>query len=308
MTHFPLRILLPIVALIFATMSANAQNGQGSSPSRSPFNAGYLYKFNTSIDDGGDISSQFFNARATLPLLIEEGRFIGISGAYYLNAYDFSGGDPGSFAALDPWDNVHSIRLGMPIRWDLGNDWVFFGAPSVRYVGESSANFSDAITWGVITGFSYRFSDTLTLGPGIGYVAQIEDDASIFPVIFVDWKLGGNFSLSTGPTVGASLGPGLAINWAFADRWELSVGARYEKLRFRLDEDSAASPGGVGEDRSIPVFAALSYQASDNLRLALIGGVGFGNKLELSDGDGKWVRDSNYDPSPFLGVNAAFSF
>jgi hypothetical protein len=286
-------------------MSADAQN---SSSSRSPFNTGYLYKFDTSIDDGGEVSSQFFNVRASVPLLMEEGRFIGLSGAYYLNAYDFSGGGPDSLAPLDPWDNIHSIRLGAPIRWDFGNDWTFFGIPSVRFVGEDGAKVGDAIAWGGLAGFSYRFNDQLTLGPGIGYVAQIEDDPSIFPVILVDWKLAGDLSLSTGPTVGASLGPGLALNWQFADRWELSVGGRYEKLRFRLDENSTASPGGVGEDRTIPVFAAISYQASENWRLAILGGVGFGNKLELADGDGDTILERNSDPTPFVGVNAAFSF
>ena len=195
MDHLSIRTVLASLALIVVTVSANAQ---GSSSARAPFNAGYLYKFETSTDDGGDVSSQFFHVRASVPLLMEEGRFIGLSGAYYLNAYDFSGGDPGSLTALDPWEHVHSFRLGTPIRWELGGDWTFFGIPSVRYVGEGSADFSDALSWGALAGFSYRFSDQLTLGPGIGYVSQIEDDASIFPIILVDWKLGGDFSLSTG--------------------------------------------------------------------------------------------------------------
>ena len=305
MTRFRLLSLLTLGAALIGAPSAGAQSNAAS---RSPLNTGYLYDFNASIDDGGDVSSHFFHIRGTAPLLMEEGRFIGVSAAYYLNSYTFSGGADGSFASLDPWENVHTIRLALPIRWQLSENWNFFGVPMVRYIGENGADFGDALSGGIITGVSYRFGERLTLGPGFGYITQIEDDASIFPVILVDWKLSDNLSLSTGPAVGASLGPGLALNWQVADRLQFTLGARYEKLRFRLDESSRASAGGVGEDRGIPVFGALSYQASDNWRLALLGGVSFGNELLLEDAGGREVIESDYGTQPFVGVNAAFTF
>ena len=103
-------------------------------------------------------------------------------------------------------------------------------------------------------------------------------------VIAFNWKLTEALSLTTGPSVGATPGPGLALNWDISDKTRFFLGARYEKLRFRLDKNNSASPGGVGEDRGIPVFVGLSFQAAKHLRLSLVGGVDFGNELRLEDG------------------------
>ena len=79
-------------------------------------------------------------------------------------------------------------------------------------------------------------------------------------------------------------------------------------MGFRLDEDERAAPGGVGEDRSIPVYGAITYQASDHWRLSLLGGVGFGNELTLDDAGGSEIIQRDYDPSAFLGVNVSWTF
>ena len=279
------------------------------SSNASPLTLGYMHDFKTDVDGGGEVSSDFFYIRGGVPLYRGEGRIIALSAGYNFNSYDFKGGRPDSFAGIDPWSDVNTYRLGLPIKWDIGeSDWTFFGIPTIRSTGEGGADFGDTITGGVITGFSYKFGERLTLGPGIGYIGQLEDDASIFPVIFVDWRFADGWSLSTGPAVGSSLGPGLALNWDATDRLRLSIGARYEKLRFRLGEDSRAAPGGIGEDRSIPVFGAITYQASDHWRLSLLGGVGFGNELKLEDGGGSEIIQRDYDPSPFLGVNVSWTF
>jgi hypothetical protein len=298
-----IRHFLLLSAFISTPVISRAQ------PDRSPLSTGYIYQFGTGIDDGGgEISSHFFHVRAGVPLYREEGKLIALSAAYQLNAFEFSGGSAGGFAALDPWGDIHTARLSAPIRWEFGERWSFFGLPSIRSVGESGAGFGDSLSGGFLLGASYKFGERLTLGPGIGYISQMEDDASIFPIILIDWKLTDTLSLTTGPSVGATQGPGLALSWDISDRLRLSLGARYEKLRFRLDSASAASPGGIGEDRSIPVFAGLTLQATDHWKFSLLGGVGFGNELSVEDDGGNSVSKSDYDPSPFIGVNASFSF
>jgi hypothetical protein len=294
-------ILLSTCLIVGATTALQAQE-------RAPIQAGYLYDFKADIDDGGDVSSQFFYAQGGIPLVMEEELFISLGASYYLNSYDFSGGPAGSFAALDPWHNVRTIGLGGFVKWKFADDWELFGIPSVRSTGESGANFGDTIGGGALIGVSYKFGDRLTLGPGIGYMTQIEDDASIFPIILVDWKITDSLSLTTGPTAGATLGPGLALNWQLNDALTFSFGARYEKLRFRLDEANRAAPGGVGEDRSIPVFGALIWQATDLLQASFIGGVGFGSSLRLEDTNGRGLIKTDYDPAPFVGVNLGITF
>jgi hypothetical protein len=100
----------------------------------------------------------------------------------------------------------------------------------------------------------------------------------------------------------------LALNYKASDRLSFSVGARYEKLRFRLDDSYDGAEGGVGEDRTIPLFGSVSFQASDHWRLSLLGGIGFANELRIEDASGNAVLEDDSDPSPFVGLHAAFQF
>jgi len=292
--------------LFLAFIAVSNAHSQGSK--RDPISAGYVYHFKTNIDGGGDVATHFFNGRVGVPLLRGDGKIIALSGSYRFNGYDFSGGSSQSIAALNPWENIHTVQLGLPIKWDFAENWSFFGIPAIRSVGESGASFSDTLSGGVITGVSYKFGDRLTLGPGIGYISQIEDSASIFPVIFVNWKITDSLALSTGPGSGATLGPGLALNWQVTESTRMSFGARYEKLRFRLDDDNRASSSGVGEDRAIPVYAAVSFVSGKGWNVSMLGGVSFGGRLDLSDQSGSSIIKQDYDPSPFLGLSASFSF
>ena len=294
---------IALICVLFGSSSAYAQDSR-----RAPISAGYVYHFKTNIDDGGEVATHFFNARAGVPLLKGEGKFISLSGSYRFNGYDFSGGSSQTFAGINPWENIHTVQLGLPIKLDFAENWTFFGIPSIRSVGESGADFNDSLSGGIITGVTYKFGERLTLGPGIGYISQIEDDASIFPVIFIKWSFTDNLNISTGPGAGATLGPGLALNWEMSESTLFSFGARYEKLRFRLSDTNRASKAGVGEDRAIPVYAAMSHSFASGWNVGVLGGVSFGGRLDLSDQGGDSIKEQDYDPSPFLGLNAFFSF
>ncbi|MEM7145657.1 MAG: DUF6268 family outer membrane beta-barrel protein [Verrucomicrobiota bacterium] len=292
---------LSLALTLAATAILNAQE-------QSPFKTGYLYDFKSDIDDGGKVSRHFFHATGGLPVVNTDDLFAAIGASYRLNSYNFQDGTPGSLAALDPWHNVHSIHLGAFIDWTLNDEWKLFALPNIRSTGESGANFSDTIGGGGLLGASYKFGENLTLGPGIGYITQLQDDPSIFPIVLVDWKLNGRLSLTTGPSVGATLGPGLSLNYDIDDDLRLIFGARYEKLRFRLDENNAAAPGGVGEERGIPIFGALSWQAADHLLISFVGGLKVGNSLRLEEADDRGLIKTDYDPAPFIGANLSLTF
>ena len=300
------KFLAPLLSLSLL-LAPSIEAEEESSRSTPPIGASYLYNFKSDVDGGGEVSSHFFSARAGVPLLLNDDGLIALSAAYHLNSYEFSGGSPTSFAALNPWSDIHSARLAMPIRWKFDDKWSVFGLPSIRYVGEDGADFGDGISGGLLSGFSYKFSDRLTLGPGFGFLTQIEDDPSIFPIILIDWKLTDSISLTTGPATGATLGPGVELNWKVSDKLTFATGARYERLRFRLDSNSTASAGGIGQDRGIPVYGALSYQA-DFLRFTLLGGVSFGNELTLETPSGNEIISRDSDPAPFIGVSVGVTF
>lgn len=287
-----MRLCLPTLALFATVVVAVAQTD-----SKSPFTATAFHRFSTDLDAGGDVSSQTYYARAGAPLVRGDDRFLALSLGYGIDVYDFGGGVLGS-----PWGDVHRVQLSAPMSFDLANGWSLFGLPSVRSTRELDADFGDSITGGAILGGSRRINERLTLGPGVGFQSQLEDDVSVFPALLIDYRVSDALSLTTGPTIGATLGPGLSLNYTVSDTVSLSLGARYEKLRFRLDD------GGVGEDRTIPLFGAVTFSAGDHWRMSLLGGVDFGRELSHEDGGGRTLAESDADPAPFVGLHAGFRF
>lgn len=273
-----------------------------------PFQTGYIYDLPADVDGGGEISKHFFHISGGLPLINDEENdfFVALSASYHLHSYDFSGN--GSFTGLDPWDDIHVGNLGSYIHWGFADNWKLFAIPYVRSAGESGANFSDTITGGALLGASYKFSDTLTIGPGVGYVGQLEDSASVFPILVIDWQFAENWSLTTGPVVGASLGPGLAVRWQIKDDLRFTFGGRSERIRFRLDDSIDSAQQAVGEDNSISAFGILTWQATEHIQTAFIAGVSFANDLVLDNSTGSRIDREDYDASPFVGINLGYTF
>ncbi|MGD9031527.1 MAG: hypothetical protein PVH02_02620 [Desulfobacteraceae bacterium] len=305
-------ILLPVLCLVFIiaiSKTVQAQNREsvrnmpyGNTGWSTFLRGGYLHQFKTDIDNGGDFSVDRFFVQGGVTYSPQIQRSVSLALGYGYNGYDFSGS--GGFGALQPWSNINSYRISTPVRWGFDDKWTLFFIPTLRFTAESGADLDDAAQGGGFAGFSYRFSDRLTLGPGIGALTQIEDSASVFPVLLIDWKITDRVSLKTGRGTGATLGPGLALDWRASEKWSLSLGGRYEKLRFRLDEQGL-QPNGVGEDRSFPIFAGINYTHSRRFQVSLVGGVEVGGKLSVYDRDGNEIVRESYDPAPFIGL--AFS-
>ena len=271
-----------------------------------PLRGAYTHQFDTDIDNsGGKFSVDRFFTQGGPTYATKNRQSISLSLGYGFNGYDFSG--EMGFAGLRPWKDINSLRIGTPISWGLDDKWTLFVIPSVRFTAESGGNLGDSVQAGGFAGASYRVSDRLTIGPGIGVVTQIEDNASVFPVLLINWKITDSLSLETGRGLGASLGPGLFLNWEASDKWRFSLGGRYEKLRFRLDKDGVA-PDGVGEDRSFPILAGVTYRFTPKIQASLIGGVELGGKLKLDDENGNEVIEEGYDTAGFAGFTLRCRF
>jgi outer membrane receptor protein involved in Fe transport len=174
--------------------------------------------------------------------------------------------------------------------------------PSLRFNAESGASLGDGRTVGLLAGAGYRVNDRLTIGPGIGVFSELEDSASFFPILVIDWKITDSLSLETGRGFAASRGPGLQLRWTYSPTWEFAAGARYEKTRFRLDDDGVA-PGGVGEDTAVPLFALAEYTLSPNARLSVFGGIEVDASVRLEDASGRKVSESDLSNAPFFGAS-----
>lgn len=280
---------------------ASTQLGASAAGSRerlpewgSSFQLGYLHQLESDIDSGGSFSVNRANLSAGVTRVFDRYRTIGLSFGYGYDGYDFSG------AAADPWSDIHTLSMALPIRWSLSDSWDLLAIPTVRSSGASGSSFSDSLSGGFLGGVSYRFGDHLILGPGIGVLTQIEDDTSVFPILIVQWKITDGLELETGRGYGASQGPGLNLNWQASDKWTLSLGSRYENFRFRLD-DSGAVPGGIGEEQGVPVYLGASYAISKLSELSFYAGAKFGGTVALEDRSGNRIAKSDHDIAPFAG-------
>lgn len=260
---------------------------------------GGVYQFDTDLDEGGSYNATRLTIQAGHGYAWDPRTSISLALGYSYDGYSFSKGNDS--ASFNPWEDIHSLSLGVPMRMGFGEAWSAFLIPSLRSTGESGSTFDETITGGVLTGFAYRFSDRLTIGPGIGVASQLEDSATVFPVIIINWKITESLSLETGRGLGATLGPGLTLNYQANRFWNFAIGGRYEKLRFRLDNDGAVIDG-VGEDTSFPLFASCSYSFNPKSQVSLVGGIEFGGELVLEDNEGNRIRKESSDPGGFLGV------
>lgn len=297
--------------LLIPTIAASSDNGQRPQGATSPWSTvargGAVYQFDTDLDKGGSYTSGRYN--------IEVGQSYGwsrrdtatISVSYTLDSYDFSGGNPGSIAFNSPWKNIHTFSISTPLRKGIGDNWTAFLIPSIRSTGESSADFGETITGGGFTGVSYKFSDSLTIGPGLGVFSQLEDSATIFPVLIIKWDITDKLSLDTGRGLAATLGPGLTLSYKATPKVRIGVGGRYEKLRFRLDEDGSVE-SGVGEDVSFPVFATCAYSVNRKSSFSFVAGLETAGKLTVEDSNGNTVIEEDSDPGLFTGLTFNMRF
>ena len=251
------------------------------------------------IDGGGSFSASRVFGRVG-GLYTFDGGSLGLFLGTGQIDYDFAG-------TTAPWGTIRDESVNIPVRLTAGQAEIFV-APGLRYDYESGADRNDGRTWGVFAGVAWRFSETLTLGPAFGAYTEIgSDDLDVFPAILVDWQITDRARISTGPTVGATQGPGLAFDYAVTEDLRLGVAGRFENVRFRLNDDGPA-PGGIGQDRSFPVVFTLDYTPFPGSRLAAFAGAELGGELRLEDASGAVVETRDYDPAPIFGVAFRIGF
>ena len=261
--------------------------------------AAAAHRFESDLDSGGEISMDRAYASISTSHRLNARTRIGFSLGYGEDRYDFAG--KGALAGLSPWDRIRRAKVGASVFHKINDRWTAYALPSVQFDAEKGASLNDGRSLGLLAGASYKFGDSLTLGPGFGVFEQIEDDASFFPVLIVDWKITDELSLETGRGFAASRGPGLQLRWRPDSSLEITAGARYEQSRFRLD-DKGSAPDGVGEADAVPFFLSAEYRVSPEFSLSLIGGAETAASLRLEDSDGKRITDSDSDTAPFIGL------
>lgn len=260
------------------------------------FEGAYFHQQESDLNGGGQFGVNRTYGQFSALNRNPDGISFGVSASLGQSDYSFSG-------VTAPWGDVTENSISLSIGGRMGSTGRWFVAPSVRSRYDGGASASDGRTAGVFAGASWRVNDRLAIGPAFGAFEGLgSEDFEVFPALLLDWQISDRLSLSTGPTIGASQGPGLSLRYDVAEAWGVTLSARSEKSRFAL------AGGAVGQDSSIPVVVSVSYNPNPGMSFAVFAGAEVDGMLELENAAGVTTSKTRYDTAPLMGVAFSLSF
>lgn len=261
-----------------------------------------VYQGNAGLSGGGEFSAERAFLRTGALYRFDSGASAGLFLSYGQFSYDFS------LAGNQPWDRISDVRITAPVQFSVGESASVFISPQVRWDYEDGASSSDGRTYGVFAGIVWQVNPNLRIGPAFGAFSELgTSDTEVFPALLVDWDIAPRWNLSTGTGLGATQGPGVILSYQHTDAVSFSLGARSERVRFRLDNTGLA-PGGVGEDQSIPVALSVDYAPNPGVRISAFVGAEFNGRLTLDSATGAQISRQDYDTAPIVGFAARIRF
>jgi hypothetical protein len=297
--------VLPL-AILCAAGAAHAQTpGAPTSPWRFDVAATAVHQFTSDLDDGGDVSIDRVFAQATVGYGFDRRTSVGLALGGGFTDFDFGGG--ATLGGGNPWGRIDELRVSLPIRFGVGDRIDALVIPSMRWNAEDGATFDDGRTEGVLAGAFYRFTPNFAFGPGVGVFSALDEDVNVFPILVLDWDVTDRLNIGTGGGFGATQGPGLEATYRFDGGFSLALGARYESVQFRLNEDAPAR-NGIGEFQTVPIYLLASYSPSSMTTITAIAGLDVAGEATLMDDDGREIESRDVDPAPFLGLSGRLRF
>ena len=296
--------------MLFFTLSlslicAAPVRAQGAAPALSEefarwtVNGSVMHQFQSDLDRGGNFSVNrfFINGRWSHP--VNSNLSLGIGLRYAYEDYSFS--DPVGFSGKPPWGEIHMPDLSLAAFYRTDSDWRFLAAATGGFSGESGADTGDSLIYGGILAASRKFGPDLTLGLGAGIYRRF-NETSFFPLILVKWKISEHWSVGNALQAGPTGPAGLELVYRPGEDWAFGLGGAYRSVRFRLDRDGAA-PGGIGTEKSFPVWLRATRRLTKTLNLDLYGGLLPGGELRIEDSSGRELSTDNYQTTPFMALS-----
>ncbi len=297
-------ILLLFLGL-FCAMPVAAQTQQAS-PFVIKLEGGGVHQSEADLGDstgGFSVDRWFVGASLDYGWSLRDSIGVSIGGGQ--SSYEFN--EESGFGGGSPWNKIDDARVSLTWRFGFGETGTFFLIPTARIDGEKDASTGDSTTYGLFAAAAWRINEDLAIGPGIGVFSRLEDSATFFPILAIDWNITDRWNLSTGRGLAASRGPGLTLGYQLNDDWNLAISGRYEDIEFRLGDDGPEA-GGVGRDQSIPLVFLATLAPSPKLTLSVFTGVELGGTLKLKNAMGDVVEESSYDPAAVFGATFEFRF
>ena len=290
---------LQIAILLFTTATAFAYSYDAT------LDFHLAKQFKSTIDNGGKVGVTRYGAELRLDYVMTNDDDLQLRFQVQRDNWDFSGTT--GIGGDNPWDLVTTIDLALQWTHQLYENTKIFGGPIMKWSSDSGADQSESDVFGGMVGLTHVYSDTLVLGGGIGIIESLDDDARLFPIIVLDWKLSENLKLKSDLSTRYGSRTGVELVWTPRDDWSLGAGLSYDFNRFRLDNVGIA-PGGVGEAISLPLTLRASYHPSQNVDITIFGGFVLSGELSIYDSTGLTLETESYDSAGMIGLLARIRF
>ncbi len=258
-----------------------------------------LNQFETGLGSGGSFNWQDASANLNITRQFTNQFAAGVNVRYGYQNWKWT--SPTAFNGRGPWSSIETPALGMNFYYSLTPEWRLGFVPTVEWSGESGTGTGGTATYGAVMSAARRFSKDLTLGFGAGVFRQI-DQTKVFPYLIVNWNITDKLRLSNPLPAGPSGGAGLELSYALTEKWTVAGGGAYRSYRFRLN-DTGPVPGGIGQNKFVPLFGRLSYQLAASTRIDLYAAATVSGNLSVVDASG----NTPYSDSYKTGVAAALS-
>jgi hypothetical protein len=297
--------VVPAVVLV-ATLSTMTAHAQSPKPGETTVAAALsgVTQFDTDIDNGGQFRWWGAIASGTLATQINSALAIGLRVQYDYQRWNFDA--PAAFGGTAPWGTLDMPSIGVSATYSPTSDLRFTIAPAVEWTYESGASAGDALAYGAVLSATKVFSSDLVLGIGAGVFRQI-DETKVFPFVILNWKINDRLRVANPFPAGPTGGAGLELVYAPDDNWEVAAGGTYRSYRFRLKDDGP-TPGGIGENRFVPLFARVSRKLAPQTTIDLYALVSVGGRLSVVDANGNDRYRSDYSAAPGLGLSLVHRF
>lgn len=269
---------------------------------------GAAHEFRSSLDDAGSVEVTRGAIDTSLRLNLAEPLSVSFGLGYRFDHYDFGGAPfPVINSTMDPWDDIHTLGFSGLVSYRINDTWTLNGGLFGEFSAERSASWSDAFSGGGLVSVTYRMGERGIIGAGVGMTSAIEDDAKFFPVFVLDLPLNDSLRLTTLRVPAPVFSNGIELVYQASPECELSIGARMERRRFRLNDEGSVADG-IGEDRDIPVWIRASWSPTATTRLDLMTGVVAWREFGIADENGLRIDTDRGEPAFFVGAAFRMTF
>jgi hypothetical protein len=291
------------LALGVAAATAHAQEAKPDELSIATSITG-INTFNTDLDRGGDFHWATGIASGSLTRRFTPQLTAGITLRYDFQDWKF--GNPAAFGGQAPWKYLNAPNIAIDLRYAFQPDILIGVTPTIGWGYESGAGGGNALIYGGIVSATKVFSPSLVLGVGAGIVRLI-DETKVFPFVIINWQIDEHWRVSNPFAAGPAGGAGVELAYAPDDRWEFAIGGAYRLYRFRLN-DSGPAPGGVGENRFLPLFARVTRKLGPQTRIDLYAGASVAGRLSVDDANSNGFAQDDYKTAPAIGITLAHRY